>query len=298
MQDEQELPGQGTHLNEIFNSVGEAIDGNYDPSQGPDHMIDAENTIIDEPDCTLDSMEINIVGEANESNGHPSQESDVTVNAENSNVAVPDIICGRWENSNVDEPNIHDSSKTNDGNAEQTDSIVDGDVEQNDVSQNSIQGLQNETVSKDVGMEKADETTNVNGETSFIDPGNDLSIQGGVEMNNAIPLEGSSVILEEQDIVLDGDDQTSNSEEFKWNDDGNGGYKDNSEVENDSSDLFVKLSWKHMEKNQTKSSELLILKMMMIEVKAASLTTVVSLKHLQLNHKVNLNYYSSLDYLR
>jgi hypothetical protein len=33
------------------------------------------------------------------------------------------------------------------------------------------------------------------------------------------------------------------------------------------------------EKNQTKSSELLMLKMMMIEVKAASLTTVVSLKH-------------------
>jgi hypothetical protein len=147
-------------------------------------------------------------------------------------------------------------------------------------------------------MEKADELTNVNGETSFIDPGKDLSIQGGVEMNNATPLEGSSVILGEQDIVLNGDDQASNSEEFKWNDDGDGGYKDNSEVENDSSDSSVKLSWKHMKKNQTKSSELLMLKMMMIEVKAASLTTAVSLKHLQLNHKVNLNYYSSLNYLR
>ncbi len=45
------------------------------------------------------------------------------------------------ENSNVDEPIIHDSSKTNDGNAEQTDSNVDDDVEQNDVSQNIIQGL-------------------------------------------------------------------------------------------------------------------------------------------------------------
>jgi hypothetical protein len=64
-------------------------------------------------------------------------------------------------------------------------------------------------------MEKADEITNVNGETSFIDPGKDLSVQGGVEMNNATPLEGSSVILGEQDIVLDGDDQTSNSEEFE-----------------------------------------------------------------------------------
>ncbi len=89
------------------------------------------------------------------------------------------------ENSNVDEPNIHDSSKTNDANAEQTNSIVDDDVEQNDVSQNIIQGLQNRTVSKDVGMEKADETTNVNGETSFIDLGKELSLQGSVEMNNA-----------------------------------------------------------------------------------------------------------------
>ncbi len=215
MQDEPELPGQCTHHNEIINSVGEATDGNDDPSIDPDHTIDAENTIIDEPDHTLESMEINIVGEANESNGHPSQESDVTVNAENSNIDELDIIYDRSkpidtiaeqtesivdddfdhnevsrkelsvqcihaseevntvdkvtdlnsdhrydpdlntvsdtndvhghssqeigvqidrENSNVDEPNIHDSSKTNDGNAEQTDSIVDGDVEQNDVS--------------------------------------------------------------------------------------------------------------------------------------------------------------------
>jgi hypothetical protein len=89
----------------------------------------------------------------------------------------------------------------------------------------------------------------------------------------------------------------SNSDEFEWNDDGDGGYKDDSEVENDSSDSPIKLSWKHMKKNQTKSSELLMLKIIMIEVKAASLTTFVSLKHLQLNHKVNLNYYSSLDYL-
>ena len=39
------------------------------------------------------------------------------------------------------------------------------------------------------------------------------------------------------------------------------------------------------------------LKMMMIEVKVASLTTVVSLKYLQSNQKVNLNYNSSVDYL-
>jgi hypothetical protein len=42
-------------------------------------------------------------------------------------------------------------------------------------------------------MEKADETTNVCGETTIIDLGKDLSVQGGVEMNNATPLEGSSV---------------------------------------------------------------------------------------------------------
>jgi hypothetical protein len=79
--------------------------------------------------------------------------------------------------------------------------------------------------------------------------------------------------------------------------DGGGGSTDYSEVENDSSDLSVKLSVKHIKKNQTRSSELLPLKMVMIEVKVASLTTVISLKYLQSNHKVNLNYYSSLDYL-
>jgi hypothetical protein len=47
MQDEQELPGQQTHHNEIINSVGEATDGNDDSSKDPDHRIDAENTIID-----------------------------------------------------------------------------------------------------------------------------------------------------------------------------------------------------------------------------------------------------------
>ncbi len=133
--------------------------------------------------------DLNTVSDRNDVHGCSSQEIGVQIDG---------------ENSNVDEPSIHDSSKTNDENAEQTDPIVDGDVEQNGVFQNIIQGLQNETVSKDVGMEKADETTN--------DLGKDLSIQDDIEMNNATPLEGSSVILGEQDIVLDGDDQTSNSE--------------------------------------------------------------------------------------
>jgi hypothetical protein len=41
--------------------------------------------------------------------------------------------------------------------------MVDDDVEQNDVSQNIIQGLHNETVSDDVEMEKANETTDASG---------------------------------------------------------------------------------------------------------------------------------------
>jgi hypothetical protein len=90
----------------MINSIGEATDGNDDPSKDPDHTFDAENTIIDEPDSTLDSMDINIVGEAYESNGHPCQEPDVTVNVDNSNVDEPDII--------------YDSSKPIDTIAEQT----------------------------------------------------------------------------------------------------------------------------------------------------------------------------------
>ncbi len=125
VKDEQELPGQRTHHNGIINSVGEATDGNDDPSKDPDHTIDAENTIIDESDRTLDSMDINIVGEANESNGHPSQESDVTVNVENSNVDEPDII--------------YDRSKPINTIAEQTESIVDDDFDNNDVSRKNYQ---------------------------------------------------------------------------------------------------------------------------------------------------------------
>jgi hypothetical protein len=174
-------------------------------------------------------------------------------------------------------------------------------------------------------MEKADEITDCSGhvnkdcddridrETTIIDLGKDLSIQGQVEMNNATPLEVSSVIIEEQNIVQDGvafiqdllttvdfnknEDQLSNYEEVEWTDDGGGGSTDYSEVENDSSDSSIKLSAKHMKKNKTRSSELLLMKMLKIEVKAASLTTVISLKHLQSNNKMNLNNYRFLDYL-
>jgi hypothetical protein len=60
---------------------------------------------VDEPDCTLDSVEVNtVVDKANDANDHPSQDSDATIDAKNSNIDEPDII--------------HDSSKTNDANAE------------------------------------------------------------------------------------------------------------------------------------------------------------------------------------
>jgi hypothetical protein len=154
--------------------------------------------------------------------------------------------------------------------------------ELNDVSQNIIQGLQNKTVSNDVGMEKADD------------------------------MEGSSVILGEQTIVHDREtfiqdllttvdfnnkeDQPSKLNEVKWNDDKDCGYRDNSDVENEFLDSSVKPGVKQ-KKNQTRSTKMLWLKKMMIEVKVASLTTVVSLKYLQSNHKVNLNYNRSVDYL-
>ncbi len=103
-------------------------------------------------------------------------------------------------------------------------------------------------MNKSIVDEKAVEATNVCGETTIIDLGKDSSIQGGVEMNDATQLEGSSVILGEQNIVHNGDDQASNSEEVEWNDNGDGGYGDNSEVENDSSDSSVKFSLKHIKK--------------------------------------------------
>jgi hypothetical protein len=192
---------------------------NGDPSKDSDHTSDAENMTVDDPDHMFDSVKVNTVGEENDVHGLCSQETGVQIDR---------------ENSNVDEPNIHDNSKANDANAEQTNSIVDDDVKQNDVSQNIIQGLQNKTVSNVFGTEKADE------------------------------MEGSSVILGEQNIVHDGEtfiqdqlttvdfnndeDQTSKSKEVEWNDDGDCGYGDNSEEENEFSDSSVKPSTKHIKK--------------------------------------------------
>jgi hypothetical protein len=77
-------------------------------------------------------------------------------------------------------------------------------------------------------------------------------------------MEGSSVILGEQNIVHDGEtfiqdqlimvdfnndeDQTSKLKEVKWNDDSDCGYGDNSEVENEFSDSSFKPSAKHIKK--------------------------------------------------
>jgi hypothetical protein len=234
-----ELQCQRTHDNDGVNSVGKETDGKGNLSIDPDHTIDAENTTVDEPDCTLDSVEVNTVSEANDTNGHPNQETDVTVNAKNSNVDEPvngdpsknpdhtvdakkttidepyctldsvevntlgeandtnghpsqesDVTVDA-DNSNIDEPDIiHDNFKTIDTNAEQTESMVDDDVEHNDVSQ------------KELLVQCAHDSEEVN--TVDKATGNNLSIQGGVEMNDAIPLEGSTVIFGGQNIVQDG----------------------------------------------------------------------------------------------
>jgi hypothetical protein len=87
-------------------------------------------------------------------------------------------------------------------------------------------------------------------------------------MNNPTPLEGSSVIIEEQNIVQDGvtfiqeklstvdfnnnEDQVLNSEEVEWNDDGGGDSTDYSEVEHDSSDSSIKLNAQHIQNKSNK----------------------------------------------
>jgi hypothetical protein len=113
-------------------------------------MIDAEKSIIDEPDRTLDSMEINIVGEANEANGHPSQESDVIANAENSNVYEPDIIYDRF--------------KTFDMIAEQTESMIDDDFHQNDIAEREL-SVQFIHASEEVNI--VDKVTDVNDDRRY-----------------------------------------------------------------------------------------------------------------------------------
>jgi hypothetical protein len=145
----QELPGQCAHDTEGVNSVDKATDANGDLSKDSDHIIDAENTTVDEPDCTVDIVEVNTVGEANDTNGNPSQESDVKVDAEECNIDEPDII--------------HENSKTIDPNAEQTESMVDNDVEHNDVS---LKELPVQCAHDSEGVNRVDKATDVNGDPS------------------------------------------------------------------------------------------------------------------------------------
>ncbi len=56
------------------------------------------------------------------------------------------------------------------------------------------------------------------------------------------------------------EDQASNLKEVEWNDDGDGGYGDNSEVENDSSDSSIKLSLNYIKKQTNKKFRRGILK--------------------------------------
>jgi hypothetical protein len=93
-------------------------------------------------------------------------------------------------------------------------------------------------------------------------------------MEKADEMEGSSVILGEQNIVHDGEtfiqdqltmvdfnndeDQTSKSKEVGWNDDSDCGYRDNSEVENEFSDSSVKPSAKYIKKSNQKYKNVVV----------------------------------------
>ena len=67
------------------------------------------------------------------------------------------------KDSNIDEPNIHGSSKTIDTNVEQTEPIVDSDVDRNDVSQKELP-VQSAHESEEVNT--VDKATDVNGDSS------------------------------------------------------------------------------------------------------------------------------------
>jgi hypothetical protein len=100
---------------------------------------------------------------------------------------------------------IHDSSKTNDANAEQTELMVDDDFEMNDASPTIEQYLQVEAVRDSVEMDKADKATDAYGHASTdsddgitvgniaIDERRDLMIQDGLNMNDASMIFGQEL---------------------------------------------------------------------------------------------------------
>jgi hypothetical protein len=179
---EKELPVQRALDSVEVNTDNRSTDVNDDPWKDSDDSIDAENINVDKPVHASDSVEVNTVDKANYANGQPSQDSDDRIDVANMNVDEPDCASNKVEVN---------------ANAEQTESIVNDDVEQNDVSKNINQGLQKETVSDDVEMEKVDKTTGAFGHAStdcddiinegntIIGQGRDLFIQDGVEMNDA-----------------------------------------------------------------------------------------------------------------
>jgi hypothetical protein len=97
-------------------------------------------------------VEVNTVDKATDAHGHPSKDSNDRNEAENMDVDEPDMI--------------HEGSETNDANAKQPESIVDNDVEMNDISTTIEQGLQEEAVFDSVEMDKVDKTTDAFGHSS------------------------------------------------------------------------------------------------------------------------------------
>ncbi len=216
---EQELLVQCALDSVEVNAADKATDAYGHPNKDSDDRIDAENMNVDEPNSALDCVEVNKADKATDANGDPSKDSDDKIDAGNMNVEKPDMI--------------HGGSKTNDANTEQTESMVDDDVEMNDLSTTIDQGLQEETVSDNVEMDKADKTTDAFGHVSIdsddriyegntiISQGRDFFMQDGVERNDAstiieqeiqednVPpiqtnnqMEGASVTIGEQTIVM------------------------------------------------------------------------------------------------
>ncbi len=143
--------------------------------------------------CALDSVEVNTADKATDANGHPNKDSDNRIDTENMVVGEPQDFM------------IHDDSKTNDSNAEQTELMVDDDFEKNDASTTIEQDLQVEAVCDSVEVDKADKTTDAYGHASTDsddrinvgnvanDEGRDSMIQDGLEMNDASMIIGQEL---------------------------------------------------------------------------------------------------------
>ncbi len=108
-----------------------------------------ENITINKLDGTFENVEVNIMAEGNDTHDHSSQESVLMVDAENIAIDGLDII--------------HDSSKTTDTNVEQIESIVNFDVDHNDVLQKK---LPVQSVNESKESNTVDNAIDVNGDPS------------------------------------------------------------------------------------------------------------------------------------